>query len=424
MSNNKPLLGRLFIADFGHGGTDPGAVDPVNTKEGDSLNTNEDDLNIRIGRLWAAGVKALGAEVVYTRASDVFVSLQDRVKEAKKYPDADLFVSFHNNYFTKTSALGFESEVYRMGGLAARVAANSVVEVKKLGSPIHGMGIFERPDLYVLKHTPMPAVLFELGFISNPQEEARLNSPEYQQDLVDALIRAVVNEFGKASTPNKPSAQTFNYQKIQRGKNEIHLVTVKNPKLSVAASPFGTRKTVEQLATGTGAKLALNGGYFYVNPKTHAVAPVTPVIVNGVSVGSKAKKQIAQRAAFCVKQDGSMEIRWAWGADDLKGYKHAIGAGPVIVSYGRSKINTLERWAPDIMTSKTSRTFVGLIDSRTMVFGIVTKAGGGMTLNDLAVFLVERGVKSAMNMDGGGSSTLWPYCTVENRPVTNALLLL
>lgn len=413
---NLPFAGRLFLVAAGHGGKDPGAVDSVNLAEGDNLDTREDDLVFIYGREFANLLRTNGAEVIEIRTEDSYISPEDKVKLSKKYPDADAYFEFHANAGPST-ANGFEALTYSDSGIGYRVAKNVVAEVQKTGILIHGAGVFVRPDLIVLHYTPMPANIFEIGFITNVTEEVKLHDRNYRTKLLLAILRGVQVEFSRNKDPG------YNYELIRRGSNEIHLVTIKNPKLGVAASPWGTLRTVADLAKGTGAKLALNGGYFYVNPKTGAVAPVTPVMASGVSVGSKVKKQVAKRAAFCVRQDGTMEIKQVWGPEELAGYKHAIGAGPLIVANSRVKVDTSEKWAPDIMNSRTSRSFLGLVDQNTLVFGVVTKAGFGISLNDLAAFLVERGCKWVMNLDGGGSCTLWPKFSQENRPVANTLLI-
>ncbi|MHB8171202.1 MAG: N-acetylmuramoyl-L-alanine amidase [Thermincolia bacterium] len=410
-----PLAGRIFVLDAGHGQDnktgkgDPGAVGKY---------SKEDDLAFEYTKALTKRLTDLGANVVLTRTGDFFVTLQDRVAIANKLKDADAFISIHLNSVKDRSVQGFSTLVYGKTGTGYRLAQKVVSEMDKAGVRLLGLGIFERPDLYVLKKTVVPAILLEMAFISNQAEEELANNPEYRAKQVEAVVSAVVSEFGRKIGPGG-----YKYEIINQGGNEIHLVTIKNPKLGVAVAPWGTAKKVSDLAKGTGAKLAINGGYFFTNKKTKVSVPVTPVIANGKSVGSRAQKQVAKRAVFCQYSDGSMEIKQVWGPGELAGVKHAIGAGPMIVSSGQAKVDASEKWAWDITSSKTSRSFVGLIDPNTLVLGVVTKKGGGITPEELAKFLVSRGVKKAMLFDGGGSSALWPKVSIEYRAVANVLLL-
>ena len=95
-------------------------------------------------------------------------SLQTRVNEANSW-GADYFVSIHTNASVSSNANGTEVLVYRSPSTSARLAEDVLQGVVE-ASGFPNRGVKQRPGLYVLRKTNMPAILVELGFISNPQE--------------------------------------------------------------------------------------------------------------------------------------------------------------------------------------------------------------------------------------------------------------
>lgn len=93
-------------------------------------------------------------------------SLTARVNEANAWR-ADLFLSLHTNAAVNTAASGSEALVYSYGSAVAYSVAVDILEQLNLVTGLRNRGVVERPGLYVLKRTTMPAVLVEMGFISN-----------------------------------------------------------------------------------------------------------------------------------------------------------------------------------------------------------------------------------------------------------------
>ena len=105
-------------------------------------------------------------------------SLTARVNEANSWP-ADIFISLHTNAAENTNASGIEALVYGPGAEVANELAEDILEELTLTTGLRNRGIVYRPGLYVLKETTMPAVLVEMGFISNPYDAELLSySPE------------------------------------------------------------------------------------------------------------------------------------------------------------------------------------------------------------------------------------------------------
>ncbi|KQP22588.1 N-acetylmuramoyl-L-alanine amidase [Pseudorhodoferax sp. Leaf267] len=229
---------RLIIValDPGHGGEDPGAIGPSGTREKDIVLRVAHKLRERIN---ATSVNGNPMRAFMTRDADFFVPLQVRVQKAQRV-QADLFISIHADAFTTPAARG--ASVFALSergatSTAARWLANKEnqadliggVNVKakdahvqrmlldmsttaqindslKLGSAvlgeIGGMARLHKPRVEqagfaVLKAPDIPSVLVETAFISNPDEEAKLRSEAYQDDLADAIMRGIRAYFAK-----------------------------------------------------------------------------------------------------------------------------------------------------------------------------------------------------------------------------------
>ncbi|MBR2443819.1 MAG: N-acetylmuramoyl-L-alanine amidase [Clostridia bacterium] len=103
-------------------------------------------------------------------------SLRVRVDDANSW-GADYFISIHANASNQSSANGTEVLVYRSPSRAASLAADILREITEI-TGLNSRGVKERPGLYVLRKTNMPAVLVELGFITNPRDaQLMANSP-------------------------------------------------------------------------------------------------------------------------------------------------------------------------------------------------------------------------------------------------------
>ncbi len=104
-------------------------------------------------------------------------SLTARVREANEW-GADIFLSLHTNAAINPSANGAEALVYNLNSRVAPELAEDILEEMTLITGLRNRGVIARPGLYVLRKTNMPAVLVEMGFITNPEEaDLMANSP-------------------------------------------------------------------------------------------------------------------------------------------------------------------------------------------------------------------------------------------------------
>ncbi|MCK6076435.1 N-acetylmuramoyl-L-alanine amidase family protein [Paenibacillus silvae] len=184
-TNSEPALPEksgkaVVVIDPGHGGRQSGAVSVTGAYE--------KDFNLAVG----LKVKALleqnpNIQTVITRQDDTELSLQQRVDIAK-LNQADLFVSIHGNKFTTPVPNGIET-------LYTREASKSLAEtLHKHVLPVTGLkdrGV-KVASLHVTRETTMPAVLLELGFLSNPADEALMLSEAYQNQCAQAIVDGIV----------------------------------------------------------------------------------------------------------------------------------------------------------------------------------------------------------------------------------------
>jgi N-acetylmuramoyl-L-alanine amidase len=215
------LGARRIVIDAGHGGHDPGTSGRGGLQEKDLVL----DVALRLDRLVR---QELGAEVILTRATDVFIPLEERTAIANSR-GADLFLSIHANASRNSRARGIETYFLNFAqnphaeAVAARENAISPATLKDLQNlvkaitlnskidesrdfasavqehmvagvraqhPVPDRGVHTAP-FYVLIGANMPAVLAEIAFVSNPEDEARLKSSEYRELLARSLLRGV-----------------------------------------------------------------------------------------------------------------------------------------------------------------------------------------------------------------------------------------
>lgn len=173
-----PLAGKVIVVDPGHGGSDPGAVG--------RRGTLEKKVVLAVSLRLREALERRGATVVMTRADDRGVGLYDRAGLAGA-AGADLFLSVHANWSPAKSIRGVEAYYYPGGAGRALAEAAARHLARRLGLPLRGAF---PADFVVLRETRAPAALAEIGFLSNPAEEALLSDPGFQAEAAEALAEA------------------------------------------------------------------------------------------------------------------------------------------------------------------------------------------------------------------------------------------
>ena len=237
---------RLVVIDAGHGGHDSGALGK-NFKEKDLAL----QMSLRLGKMITSRLPDV--EVEYTRTTDVFLPLYQRVGIANK-KKADLFISIHCNYISNTRTKGTETFVMGLHRAAENLAVaqreNEVILMENdyesnyegydPNSPVGYIVLSSFQDAYleksldlaskiesnfanrglsssrgvkqagfaVLRRATMPSVLIETGFISNPEEEERLGSEEGQNKICQSITSALSSFFDKPIVREAPEPVT------------------------------------------------------------------------------------------------------------------------------------------------------------------------------------------------------------------------
>lgn len=231
MNLDNSGLRKITIAiDPGHGGEDPGAMGASGSRE--------KDITLAVAKKLKAKIDAEpNMRGVLTRDGDYFIPLHGRVIKARKL-QADLFVSIHADAFTNPAARGSsvfalsekgatsasarylakkENESDLIGGVSLNVKdpvlARTLLDLSqtatindslKLGKAVLGQigninklhkNHVEQAGFAVLKSPDIPSILVETAFISNPEEERRLNDDSYQDTLVASILEGIKKYF-------------------------------------------------------------------------------------------------------------------------------------------------------------------------------------------------------------------------------------
>jgi len=174
------------VVDAGHGGHDPGALGrgPVPEKV----------VNLDIARRLAERLEEGGANVIMTRSSDRFISLDERAAIADR-SRADLFVSIHADSSPRSSVTGMTIYVPRGPGRDSRRAAEAIAAaLTRAGLELRGV---QTAGYRVLVGHSRPGVLIECGFLSNRREAARLASAGYRDQIAAAIAEGIEDYFSR-----------------------------------------------------------------------------------------------------------------------------------------------------------------------------------------------------------------------------------
>ena len=173
---------HTIVLDPGHGGNDPGAVAGTRREADDVL---------RLSLAVQALLQARGQRVVITRSTDVFVSLSERSAISNRN-NADIFVSVHRNASTNTAANGVENYVFTTAPTGTVQGAFDVLDRVVDAGVQNNRGVL-RGNFAVLRNTQAPAMLLEMGFISNARDNQLFdqNFNAYAAAIADGIMAAL-----------------------------------------------------------------------------------------------------------------------------------------------------------------------------------------------------------------------------------------
>lgn len=190
-----PMMDAKIVLDAGHGGWDPGKTGTVGK--------NEKDLNLAVTEKLADYLEIGGAEVILTRSSDDALGTGKRTDMAERKrianeSDADILVSIHQNAFPSAKAKGAQV-FYHNRSENGKLLAECVQEnLRERVDGSNNRQAKESESYYILKTTEIPAVIVECGFLSNGEEEKRLNDAGYQEKLAWAIYCGILDYFEKS----------------------------------------------------------------------------------------------------------------------------------------------------------------------------------------------------------------------------------
>ncbi len=198
------LTNRVILVDPGHGGIDPGVVGRSGALE--------KDITLEVGRRLAASLGQAGAMVLMTRDTDTDLSDPGTIgASAKKREDlkrrvalandneADLYVSIHVNSIPDPSRRGAQTFV-QPGSVESKKASQFIQsELARLLKNTDRQP--SEVDFFITRNTAMPAVIVEIGFMTNQAEGKLLTDPAYQGKVAWAIYAGVVKYFAQGGVP-------------------------------------------------------------------------------------------------------------------------------------------------------------------------------------------------------------------------------
>ncbi|NMB95309.1 MAG: N-acetylmuramoyl-L-alanine amidase [Clostridiaceae bacterium] len=182
----KPYSGKVVVIDPGHGGYEPGAIHG---------GIKEKNLNLDIALRLEKLLKNEGITVHMTRKNDSYVGLYSRSELANK-ANADMLVSIHNNadWFNTsgTMTLYYPGSAMKRNGLTSKDLAAIIQNEVSSYLGTRNIGIISRTNLAVLRTSKVPAVIVEVGYMTNKNELKKLNTAEYRQKAAEGIRNGIL----------------------------------------------------------------------------------------------------------------------------------------------------------------------------------------------------------------------------------------
>lgn len=198
------LAGKTVVVDPGHGGIDPGAIGVTGTRE--------KEITLATAERLAALLDHAGAKIILTRQEDEdlsspgtgSVAARKREDLAKRVAlandnDADIFIGIHLNSFGGRREHG--AQTFSQPGREESWLLNQCVQAELVRVLKNTNRVSKNGDYYTTREVNMPAVIIEIGFISNPVEERLMLDPLYQDKVAWAIYSGIVKYFAGQTSP-------------------------------------------------------------------------------------------------------------------------------------------------------------------------------------------------------------------------------
>ena len=171
---------KKIAIDPGHGGRDPGVI---------SGHYREKDINLKLSAELFSRLLSTDYKPLLLRGGDLTINLADRIQKARDWK-ADLYISLHHNGHNNVEARGTETYFYpdsKIGQKTARIMQQKMINLLSLPD----RGIKSSKRFYVLRCTPMPAVLLEPLFLTNSIDRNTVLSENYPAKLAEVLVNSL-----------------------------------------------------------------------------------------------------------------------------------------------------------------------------------------------------------------------------------------
>jgi len=209
---NNTAAQKVVMLDPGHGGEDPGAVS-------DYSGVKEKDINLKIALKTKELLENEGFKVLMTREEDkleyqpgttniIQKRKQDLLRRKKMMDEggADIVVSIHMNKFEKTQYYGAQTFYPPKSVEGQKLATSIQKSLRENVDPTNTRSALEKKEqIIILKNYKTPTVIVECGFLSNPEEERKLQTEEHLNKIAFAIKEGIKNYFNSASSAQSES---------------------------------------------------------------------------------------------------------------------------------------------------------------------------------------------------------------------------
>lgn len=417
--------------DNGHGRNTPGKRTPI--FPGTNSFIHEWEFNHPTSKKLDEILKQLGFSVLLVSDTEEDTALKERTDKANLF-NADLFISIHFNALTGKwgTQSGIETYHYPTSSKGKKVAEyiqkNLIENTSRKNRGVKGANFF------VLRETKMPSVLVECGFMDNLAEAKLMLNEDYQMKCAESIAMGICEYFGvdyktRSDWDSKPldafvtkgellqflgieeETKSTGYKTIRKYDTNIHVYELSDDEFLDV--DLGERFKLERLSTimknkikaGEKVVAGINGGFFNFNGSSEHLGLY-------IDEGLYYTQPSGNFVDFIYYKDGKVEIRNMQGYDQkelsrLQAEAHwAIGTSYSLIQNGKVNLENSSKFSHS--TVRNPRTMFGH-KGKNFILAVAdgrTSNSRGLTANQQAQVMLELGCTSAVNMDGGGSSTM------------------
>ena len=290
-----------IVLDAGHGGADFGATRDGRMEKADNLG-----LAMAVGRI----LEARGHRVVYTRQSDISLTPGARATLANN-AGANLFVSIHRDGFDNPAANGSTVLVNTYTSAANRACATQMAQRIATAGTFANRGVVGRTDLTVLNATNMPALLLEVGFLSNTGDNTRFDTCTSQ--IVNAItdgILACLGQGGVTPPPPPPPPPTGVLQgTVSTASGSLNVRATPNAGAAIIGTlPRGSRITILEERNGW-YRINFNNREGWVSSSFVNVTPTTGTVTTaGGTLNMRSAPNTTSSIILSIPNGSSVEV--------------------------------------------------------------------------------------------------------------------